>query len=249
MAGHSKFKNIMHRKGAQDKKRAKTFTKIIREITVAAKQGGGSVDSNPRLRSAIIAARGVNMPSDNIERALKKALGGDGDTDYQEVRYEGYGPGGIAVIVEVLTDNRNRSAADVRSSFNRYGGALGETGSVSFQFKRQGVITYPASAASDETMFEAALEAGAQDVSSSPEEHIITCQMEDLMGVQEHLSKTFGDPVSAELSWDPLNTVDISLDTARSLMKLLDALEDLDDVQKVFSNEVMSEDVETALEA
>lgn len=249
MAGHSKFKNIMHRKGAQDKKRAKTFTKIIREITVAAKQGGGSIESNPRLRSAIIAARGVNMPSDNIERALKKALGGDGDTDYQEVRYEGYGPGGIAVIVEVLTDNRNRSAADVRSSFNRYGGALGETGSVSFQFKRQGVITYPVSAAGDEAMFEAALEAGAEDVASSSEEHVITCQMEDLVTVEEHLAKTFGDPMSAELSWEPLNTVDISLDTARSLMKLLDALEDLDDVQKVFSNEEMSEDVEKALEA
>lgn len=248
MAGHSKFKNIMHRKGAQDKKRAKTFTKIIREITVAAKQGGGSVESNPRLRSAIIAARGVNMPSDNIERALKKALGGDGDTDYQEVRYEGYGPGGIAVIVEVLTDNRNRSAADVRSSFNRYGGALGETGSVSFQFKRQGVITYPAAVAGDDAMFEAALEAGAEDVSSSPEEHVISCQMENLGAVEEHLGKKFGDPVSAELTWEPLNTVDITLDTARSLMKLLDALEDLDDVQKVFSNEEMSEEVEKALE-
>ena len=248
MAGHSKFKNIMYRKGAQDKKRAKTFTKLIREITVAAKEGGIAPESNPRLRSAILAARGVNMPSDNIDRALKKALGGEDGTDFQEVRYEGYGPGGVAVIVEGLTDNRNRSAAEVRSSFNRYGGSLGETNSVSFQFNRLGVIVFPASVATEEVMFEEALHAGAQDVASSEEEHVVSCQTTDLNTVQEALSKRFGDPLSAQFSWEPINTVPVELDTARGLLKLLDALEDLDDVQRVFSNEDMDEDVQQALE-
>ncbi len=248
MAGHSKFKNIMYRKGAQDKKRAKIFTKLIREITVSAKEGGIAPESNPRLRSAIMAARAENMPGDNIERALKKAMGGGDDTDYQEVRYEGYGPGGIAIIVEGLTDNRNRSAADVRSTFNKYGGSLGETNSVSFQFKRQGVIVYPKKAASDEAMFEEALQGGADDVVSDEDVHTIYCDMTRLHETQELISQKFGEPLSSKISWEAQNTVPVDLEGAKSLLKLLDALEDLDDVQNVFSNEDMDEATQKALE-
>lgn len=242
MAGHSKFKNIMHRKGAQDKKRGKVFTKLIRELTVAAKEGGPDPDSNPRLRSAMVAARGANMPNDNIERAIKRAAGGEDDTTYEENRYEGYGPGGVAVIVETLTDNRNRTASEVRSTFTKYGGNLGESNSVSFQFERQGVIEYPLTTASSEEMFEASLEAGAQDVMGDESCHLIKTAPDDLNTVRQYLSQHFGEPTSSKLSWEPQNTVPISGDQAKTLLKLLDVLEDNDDVQNVFANFDMDEE-------
>ena len=236
MAGHSQFKNIMHRKGAQDAKRARQFAKLIREITVSARAGLPDPAVNPRLRTAMAEARAVNMPRDTIERAVKKASGAAGSDDYAEVRYEGYGPAGVAVIVEVLTDNRNRTAADVRAAFNKHGGALGETNSVSFMFGRVGAVTYPADAASADAMLEAAIEAGADNVESGPDGHDVTCAIEDFFAVRDALEARFGPPESAKFDWRPSTSVTLDEDRAASLLKLIDALEDNDDVQNVFAN-------------
>ncbi|MGQ9371492.1 YebC/PmpR family DNA-binding transcriptional regulator [Azospirillum sp. A39] len=237
MAGHSQFKNIMHRKGAQDAKRSKIFNKLAREITVAAKGGLPDPAANPRLRAAIIAARAQNMPRDRIDRAIKQGTpGGGDDANYEEVRYEGYGPGGVALIVEALTDNRNRTAAEVRSAFTKFGGSLGETNSVSFMFSRVGAVYYPAAAADADTMFEAALEAGADNVESDTEGHEVTTTVESFAAVRDALEEKFGAAESARLTWKPLNTVAPSEDAAASLVKLLDVLEDNDDVQTVEGN-------------
>lgn len=236
MAGHSQFKNIMYRKGAQDKKRAKLFAKLGRELQVAAKTGGPDASANPRLRSAVAAARSANMPKDNIERAIKKGAGGSDDTNFEEVRYEGYGPGGIAVIVEALTDNRNRTASELRAAFSKNGGNLAETGAVSFMFDRVGEIRYGADVGDDDTVFEAALDAGAEDVRSGAEGHEITCAAEDLHAVAGKLSGRFGDPASAALAWRPQSTVAVGEGDASTLLGLLDALDDNDDVQTVSAN-------------
>ena len=242
MAGHSQFKNIMHRKGAQDAKKAKVFTKIIRELTVSAKTGLADPAANPRLRAAIQEARANNMPRDTIERAIKRGQGGDDGANYEEVRYEGYGPGGVAVIVEALTDNRNRTASDIRSAFSKNGGNLGETNSVSFQFDRVGAIHFPAKAASADAMFEAALEAGADNVESGEEGHDVTCAMDDLGMVREALEAKFGTPESARLEWRPKVTTPIDGEAAETLLKLLEVLDDHDDVQRVASNFEMSDE-------
>jgi len=243
MAGHSQFKNIMHRKGAQDAKRAKVFTKLIREITVAAKSGLPDPAMNPRLRAAIAAARAANMPKDNVERAVKKAIGGGDDTEYSEIRYEGYGPSGVAIIVEALTDNRNRTAAEVRATFGKFGGSLGETNSVSFMFNRVAEICYPAGTASADDMFEAALESGAENVESEAEAHTVSAAAEDFSAVRDALEERFGEPTSAGLVWRPLNTVALDEDAAATLLKLLDALDDNDDVQGVAANFDISNEV------
>ena len=249
MAGHSQFKNIMYRKGAQDAKRAKVFTKIIRELTVAAKTGQADPNANPRLRAAMIAARQSNMPRDTMERAIKRGAGGEDSNSYDEVRYEGYGPGGIAVIVEALTDNRNRTATEVRTAFAKAGGNLGETNSVSFMFERKGVILYPAKAASADAMFEAALDAGADNVESDANGHEITTAQEDFAGVRDGLEARFGAAREAKLQWRPLNTVPVEGDAADSLLKLIDVLEDNDDVQVVSANFEMSDDTLAELTA
>ena len=249
MAGHSQFKNIMHRKGAQDAKRARHFAKLIREITVSARQGLPDPAFNPRLRAAMSAAREANMPRDTIERAVKKATGAGGGDDYTEVRYEGYGPAGVAVIVETLTDNRNRTASDVRAAFNKHGGALGETNSVSFMFSRVGVIEYPAKAASADAMLEGAIEAGADDAASGPDGHEVTCAADDFFAVRDALEARFGPPASAKLDWRPSTSVTLDEERAASLLKLIDALEDSDDVQNVYANFDIPEDVMQALSA
>ena len=236
MAGHSQFKNIMYRKGAQDAKRAKLFSKLIKEVTVAAKSGLPDPEQNPRLRSAIQAARDANMPKDNIDRAIKKVIGGDEDTNYDEVRYEGYGPGGVAIIVEALTDNRNRTASDVRSAFTKHGGSLGETGSVGFMFDRVGLIQYAADAHSADQVFEAATEAGADDVESASSGHEIFCAPDDLNTVREALEDSLGKAEAARLDWRPQNTVQLDEQSAQTLFKLLDDLDDSDDVQRVAAN-------------
>ena len=243
MAGHSQFKNIMHRKGAQDAKRAKVFTKLIRELTVSAKTGLPDPAFNPRLRAAIAAAREANMPKDTIERAIKRGSGG-ADANYEEVRYEGYGPGSVAMIVEALTDNRNRTAPEVRTAFSKNGGALGESNSVSFMFDRVGAIRYPAAAASAEAMFEAALEAGADNVESDDEGHEITCAPDDLAVVRDALEAAFGTPEHARLDWRPQTTVPVTDESAaKTLLKLLDILEDNDDVQRVYANFEIPDDL------
>lgn len=249
MAGHSQFKNIMHRKGAQDAKRAKQFAKILREITVAARSGLPDPASNPRLRAAMIAAREANMPKDNVERAIKKATGAGGGDDYVEVRYEGYGPAGVAVIVEGLTDNRNRTASEVRAAFSKHGGSMGESNSVSFMFQRLGVVAYPVTAASEEAMLDAAIEAGADNAEMTAEEHEITCAMENLFAVRDALEARFGEPSSAKLDWRPENTVTLDEEKARSVLKLIDVLEDNDDVQAVYANFDIPDDVAQALAA
>ena len=236
MAGHSQFKNIMHRKGAQDAKRARIFAKLIREITVSARQGLPDPASNPRLRAALTAARQANMTRDTIERAVKKATGAGGSDDYQEVRYEGYGPAGVAMIVETLTDNRNRTAGDVRSAFAKNGGALGETNSVGFLFNRLGVIRYPLDVATADDMLEAAIEAGAENAESDAEAHEVTCPVEDFFAVRDALEAKFGPPETAKLDWRPTMEVTLDEDKAKSLLKLLDQLEDNDDVQNVYAN-------------
>ena len=236
MAGHSQFKNIMHRKGAQDARRGRQFARVIREITVAAKTGLPDPASNPRLRAAIASAREANMPRDTIERAIKKAAGAGGGDDYVEVRYEGYGPAGVAVIVETLTDNRNRTASDIRAAFNKYGGALGETNSVSFLFDRLGVIRYPAKAASADAMLEAAIEAGADNVESDDAAHEVTCAVDDFFAVRDALAERFGDPEGAKLDWRPTTSVTLDEDRAASVLKLLDVLDENDDVQNVYAN-------------
>ena len=249
MAGHSQFKNIMYRKGAQDAKRAKVFTKIIRELTVAAKTGQADPAANPRLRAAITLARQSNMSRDTMERAIKRGAGGEDNTAYDEVRYEGYGPGGIAVIVEALTDNRNRTASEVRTLFAKAGGNLGETNSVSFMFERKGVIVYAAKTASADAMFEAGLEAGADNVESDAAGHEVTCAVDDFSTVRDALEKKFGEAQEAKLQWRPLNTTVVEGDTADSLMKLIDALEDNDDVQNVYANYEVSEETLQRLSA
>jgi YebC/PmpR family DNA-binding regulatory protein len=235
MAGHSQFKNIMHRKGAQDAKRAKAFSKLGREITVAAKMGLPDPAHNPRLRAAISAARAAQMPRDNIDRAIKKAAGGDAE-NYEEMRYEGFGPGGVALIVEALTDNRNRTASNVRSYFSKYGGNMGASGSVSHGFDRVGEITYPASAGSNDAIFEAALDAGADDVESDDEGHYIYASQEALHDAAKTLTAKLGEPQSAKLIWKPREQVVVDEANATSLMKLLDVMEDDDDVQIVYGN-------------
>jgi YebC/PmpR family DNA-binding regulatory protein len=239
----------MYRKGAQDAKRAKVFTKIIRELTVAAKTGQADPNANPRLRAAMIAARQANMPRDTMDRAIKRGAGGEDNTAYDEVRYEGYGPGGIAIIIEALTDNRNRTASEVRALFSKAGGNLGETNSVSFMFERKGVIVYPAKAASADAMFEAALEAGADNVESDAEVHEITCAPDDFSSVRDALEKKFGEAREAKLQWRPMNTTMVDGDTAESLMKLIDALEDNDDVQNVYANYEVSDETLQRLSA
>ncbi|MEC7123733.1 MAG: YebC/PmpR family DNA-binding transcriptional regulator [Pseudomonadota bacterium] len=248
MAGHSQFKNIMHRKGAQDKKRAKVFTRLIRELQVAVKSGTDP-DSNPRLRAAMLAARAAKMPQDNIDRVLKKAEGGGDDANFDEIRYEGYGPGGVALIVDTVTDNRNRTASEVRSAFTKYGGNLGESNSVAFMFDRVGQLIYPVAAASADDMFEAALEAGADDVESAEESHEITCAPEDFNAVREALDTRFGAPEEAGLTWKPQNTIALDEDKAATLLKLLDVLDDSDDVQSVSANFEISDDVMAKLTA
>ena len=236
MAGHSQFKNIMHRKGAQDARRARQFAKLIREITVSARTGLPAPAFNPRLRAAMADARAANMPRDTIERAVKKATGTAGGEDYADVRYEGYGPAGVAVIVEALTAHRTRTASDVRAAFNKHGGALGETNSVAFLFARLGVIQYPASTADADAMLEAAIEAGADNVESGPDGHEVTCAPDDWQAVRDALEARFGPPVSAKLDWRPNTAVTLDEERAASLLKLIDALEDNDDVQNVYAN-------------
>ena len=247
MAGHSKFKNIQHRKGAQDKKRAKIFTRLIKELAVAARSGTDP-NSNPRLRGALLAARAANMPKDNIERVLKKAEGGEGE-QYEEIRYEGYGVGGTAFIVEAMTDNRNRTASEVRAAFSKFGGSLGETGSVSFMFDKVGQIIFTGSVADAEAMFDAALEAGADNVESDEESHVITCAPEDFNAVREALQETFGDPEEAELTWVAQNTLSVDEDQATTLLKFIDALEDNDDVQSLSFNFEISDEIMAKIEA
>ena len=242
MAGHSQFKNIMYRKGAQDKKRSKLFSKLAKEITVAAKMGLADPEYNPRLRAAIMAARAENMPRDNIERAIKKSTDQGGE-NYEEVRYEGFGPGGIGVIVETLTDNRNRTASSVRSIFTKHGGNLGETGSVSFMFSRLGRIEYGPEAGSADAMLEAAIEAGAEDCQSSEQGHELFCSVESLHEVANALEAKFGEPRSASIVWKPQNLIGIDDDKAETMLKLLDALDDDDDVQQVYANFEMSDSV------
>ena len=243
MAGHSQFKNIMHRKGAQDAKRARQFAKLIREITVSARQGLPDPAFNPRLRAAMAASREANMPRDTIERAVKKATGAGSGDDYVEVRYEGYGPAGVAVIVEALTDNRNRTASDVRSAFSKYGGAMGETNSVSFMFTRLGVIQYPLKAGSADEVLEAAIDAGADDATSDADAHEVTCPVEDFFAVRDALEARFGVPSSARLEWRPTNSITLDEEKATGLLKLLDVLEDNDDVQNVYANFDIPDDV------
>ena len=242
MAGHSKFKNIQHRKGAQDKKRSAQFSKLSREITVAAKMGMPDPDMNPRLRLAVNAAKAQSMPKDNIQRAIDKAAGGDAES-YDEMRYEGYGPGGVAIIVEALTDNRNRTATNVRTAFSKNGGNLGASGAVSHGFDRMGLITYPISAGDADSVFEAALEAGAEDVESSKDEHSIWTAMDSLHEVAKALEATLGEAESAKLAWKPQVLVEVDEANAATLLKMIDALEDDDDVQTVWGNYDVSDEV------
>ena len=249
MAGHSQFKNIMYRKGAQDKKRAKIFGRLIREITVAARSGLPEPDKNPRLRAAISAARAANMPKDNIDRAIKRVAGGEDDTTYDEIRYEGYGPGGVALIVEALTDNRNRTASEVRAAFGRHGGALAETNAVSFMFDRVGLIALDAGVGSADEVFEAAVEAGADNVESAGDGHEITCDPDEFNTVRDALAARFGDPREAHLAWKPQNTVMVEEKHAETLLKLLDVLDDNDDVQQVAANFEIADEVMARLMA
>lgn len=242
MAGHSQFKNIMYRKSAQDKKRAKVFTKIIRELTTAARQGDDP-SSNPRLRAAISSARVANMPKDTMERAIKRGAGNEDGTNFEEIRYEGYGPGGVAIIVDALTDNRNRTASEVRAAFTKYGGNLGESNSVAFMFERIGLIQYPTSVTSAEAMFEAALEAGATNVESGDQLHEIETDPNDLSMVRDALASKYGDPEAARLSWAPKTTAPIDKSQAETLFKLIEVLEDNDDVQFVSANFDVPDDV------
>jgi YebC/PmpR family DNA-binding regulatory protein len=241
MAGHSKFKNIQFRKGAQDKKRSKIFSKLSRDITLAAKQGIPDPTANARLRLAIATARAESMPKDNIDRAIKKAMGGETDS-FEDIRYEGFGPGGVGLIVEVLTDNRNRAAASVRTIFGKNGGNMGESGSVAFMFDRVGEITYPASAGNEDKVMEAAIEAGAEDVESDADGHLITTAFEDLSSVAEALEASLGAPKSTGVVWRPKTEVPVTSAEAATIMKLIDALDDDDDVQNVYLNAEFSDE-------
>jgi YebC/PmpR family DNA-binding regulatory protein len=249
MAGHSQFKNIMYRKGAQDAKRAKAFTKIIRELTTAARLGLPDPNANPRLRAAVQAAREANMPKDTMERAIRRGAGGEDGASYEEVRYEGFGPGGVAIIVEALTDNRNRTASDVRVAFSKHGGSLGETNSVAFLFERKGTLRYSAAVAGADDMFEAALVAGAANVESDATGHEITAGAEDFAAVRERLEKRFGPAASARLAWRPRSNVPIDAAAAETLFRLLTTLEDSDDVQSVSANFEVADDVMRRLTA
>jgi YebC/PmpR family DNA-binding regulatory protein len=242
MAGHSQYKNIMHKKGKQDAIRSKLFSKLAREITVAAKMGMPDINMNPRLRMAVIAARAENMPKDNIERAIKKASGADSE-NYDEVRYEGYAPGGVAVIVEALTDNRNRTAGEVRSYFTKAGGSLAETGAVSFMFDHVGLIVYDKAAGSDDAMLEAAIEAGADDVQSDAETHEIVTSIEAMKDAQKALEAKFGEPRKAAIVWRPQNTISVDDEAGEKILKLIGALEDNDDVQTVTANFEVSDEL------
>ncbi|MCR2834153.1 YebC/PmpR family DNA-binding transcriptional regulator [Parerythrobacter lacustris] len=242
MAGHSKFKNIMHRKGAQDKKRSNLFSKLSREITVAAKMGMPDPDMNPRLRLAVNAAKAQSMPKDNIQRAIDKASAAGGE-DYEEVRYEGYGPGGVALIVEALTDNRNRTATNVRTAFSKNGGNLGSEGSVSHGFERLGLIEYPASAGDEDKVLEAAMEAGAEDIESGEDGHTIWTAAENLHAVATALEAVLGAADGVKLAWKPSITVDMDESSAGTLLKLVDVLDDDDDVQMVWGNYEISDEV------
>ena len=235
MAGHSKWANIQHRKGRQDAVRAKLFSKLSKEITVAAKMGDPDPDKNPRLRLAVKEAKSNSVPKDVIDRAIKKAIGGDAE-NYDEIRYEGYGPNGVAVIVEAMTDNRNRTASTVRSTFTKNGGNLGETGSVAFMFERKGEVTYPASVGDADDVMMAAIEAGAEDVESSEDGHVIWCADTDLNDVSTALEEALGESESTKLVWRPTTTTELDLDGMQTLMKLVEALEDDDDVQRVTTN-------------
>ncbi|MEH6646018.1 YebC/PmpR family DNA-binding transcriptional regulator [Sulfitobacter sp.] len=247
MAGHSKWANIQHRKGRQDKLRSKMFSKFSKEITVAAKMGDPDPDKNPRLRLAVKEAKQASMPKDNIDRAIKKAVGGDAE-EYEEIRYEGYGPNGVAVIVETMTDNRNRTASTVRSTFTKNGGNLGETGSVGFMFDRKGEVTYPLEVGDADTVMMAAIEAGAEDVDSSEDGHVIYCADTDLNEVSTALEAELGESDSTKLIWRPTTTTEMDLEGMQKLMKLIDALEDDDDVQRVTANFEASDEVMEALE-
>ncbi|WP_174279411.1 YebC/PmpR family DNA-binding transcriptional regulator [Sphingomonas bacterium] len=242
MAGHSKFKNIMHRKGAQDKKRSGMFSKLSREITVAAKMGLADPDMNPRLRAAINAAKAQSMPKDNIQRSIDKAARGDAET-YEEVRYEGFGPGGVSLIIEALTDNRNRTATNVRTAVSKNGGNLGASGSVSHGFERMGLITYPPAAGDADQVFEAALEAGAADVTSGEDGHEVWTAQGDLHEVAKALTPVLGEPDGAKLAWKPGTTVEVGEGDAATLFKLIDTLDDDDDVQAVWGNYEVSDEV------
>jgi YebC/PmpR family DNA-binding regulatory protein len=248
MAGHSQFKNIMHRKGRQDAARSKLFGKLAREITVAAKLGLPDPAMNPRLRAAVIAARAENMPKDNIDRAIKKALGGDTE-NYEEIRYEGYGPGGVAVIVEVLTDNRNRTAGEVRAAFTKSGGNLAETGAVSFMFDHLGVVEYDVKVASADAMLEAAIEAGAEDVNSTPNGHEVFSTPDNLREVAKALETKFGEPRRAALTWRPQNTIALGDEQGEKLLRLIENLEEHDDVQHVYANFEVSDALVAKLSA
>ena len=242
MAGHSKWANIQHRKGRQDKIRGKLFSKFSKEITIAAKMGDPDPDKNPRLRLAVKEAKSQSMPKDNIDRAIKKAVGGDAE-DYDEIRYEGYAAGGVAVIVETMTDNKNRTASTVRSTFSKAGGNLGETGSVGFMFDRKGQILYPASAGDDDTVMMAAIEAGAEDCESSEDGHVIICADTDLHDVSNALEAELGESESAKLIWKPNIQSEVDLEGLEKVMRLVDALEDDDDVQTVTTNIDASDEV------
>ena len=246
MAGHSKWANIQHRKGRQDAARSKLFSKLAKEITVAAKMGDPDPDKNPRLRLAVREARSQSVPKDVITRAINKASGGDAET-YEEIRYEGYAPGGVAVVVEALTDNRNRTASNVRSLFSKHGGNLGETGSVQFMFDRMGQVIYPASAGDADAIMEAAIEAGAEDVESDEETHVIWCAAEDLNEVSTALEESLGEAETAKLVWKPNITNDLDQEAAEKVLRLINALEDDDDVQTVTANFEMSDEVMAAL--
>ncbi|MDR3156029.1 MAG: YebC/PmpR family DNA-binding transcriptional regulator [Holosporaceae bacterium] len=236
MSGHSQFKNIMYRKGAQDARKAKIFSKISREITVAVKEGGADANNNVRLRSALINARSENMPNDNIDRAIKKALGGDSDTNYQSIRYEGYGPGSVAMIVEGLTDNKNRTASEVRSAFSKHGGSLGESNSVIFQFDHIGYVLYDKKSASEEKLFEIAMEYDANDVTTTEDGFEVLCSMEKTVSLRDAMIEKFGNPLSSGITWRPKNVVAVEAEVLKTLTKLIDALEDNDDVQLVVTN-------------
>ncbi len=246
MAGHSKWANIQHRKGRQDAARSKLFSKLSKEITVAAKMGDPDPDKNPRLRLAIKEAKASSVPKDVIERAIRKSQGGDAES-YEEIRYEGYGPGGVAIIVEAMTDNRNRTASNVRSTFGKHGGNLGETGSVAFMFERKGQIVYPAGAGDAEAVLEAAIEAGAEDVESADDGHTIWCEATELAAVASALETALGDSETTRLVWKPATTTELDLDGAQKLMRLIEALEDDDDVQNVTANFEISDEVMEAL--
>ncbi len=247
MAGHSHAKNIMHRKGKSDAVRSKIFSKLAREITVAAKLGMPDPAFNARLRLAVVNARSQSMPKDNIDRAIKKAIGSDGE-NYDEIRYEGYGPGGVAIIVETLTDNRNRTASNVRSYFSKSGGAMGETNSVGFMFDKVGEITYPLKAGSEDKIMEAAIEAGADDVESDEEGHYVTTSFEAMVEVAAALEKVLGEAESVKAVWKPQTNAPIDADKGASLMKLIATLEEDDDVQNVYTNFEMSDEEAAKLE-